>query len=725
MLLNFRQGVVSHQTGGFLNLNPSGNVDLVAENRPVTVTIAHAGTNYLYSEDSSIDDAWIGPFDTNTRYWLFWDFDTLNFSPAYGSTTLEPVYQPVAPGYNIPTIVNAVPGAGSPDALGSFVVNQHFILPTGRAFEVRNSSANDGFYTTSSSVYDPVLGRTTIFVEEEVPGAVADGNLYLEFDTFGQPLLQTGRIWYDTSTHRTFVYTGSSWAERIRVFAAQLYQLSFSPLGTNAPPNFTGTQIGDVSSIRAGRVMYTDSFIPIIRDDGTFLTTEDQFFANASRVDALRLESNVARARSSMVLGAFSVVGWTADGVISVADYDMVGRGSTNDPLPPDDRTTVIGMLTEDLLPGETGSIIVQGVITNPEWNWLDVTHIGAPLWVDNGMLVPQDPHFNDVINFPVARNAVARVLARDTIVFDQGLGGRGARGPAGVFDISDLTLPYDMSFAAFGSPDTPNVTLGMFPITRNVLISMDDTSHRAYAETPGDVTVTYRLFKNANQVGTVTFLAGSSTGTVAFDYDIDLAPGDVLKFVAPTSANAVISNVAVTVVACAVATPYCSMEVVNEQPPLPPPPDVSFTDLLRADPGPGFDSVLSSDSVGTSGWQNPGADNYFVLGPYIESQVTAPTIVDTFYYTTTTNEATIPLQILYTCYTGAATWSYNIVSSDNNSLTVTAATPQAGGTQYLVEVTLDPREGFYDVSLLEVTANVGGSSSVVQANIATREFQF
>ena len=37
---------------------------------------------------------------------------------------------------------------------------------------------------------------------------------------------------------------------------------------------------------------------PMRRDNGTFFTTEDQFFTNQSRVDALRLEANVSRAQS-------------------------------------------------------------------------------------------------------------------------------------------------------------------------------------------------------------------------------------------------------------------------------------------------------------------------------------------------------------------------------------------------------------------------------------------
>ena len=621
MRLTFRQGVVSHQTGGFLFLNGSGNVDLDASNRPAVVTIAHRGVDYLWSEDADYDDAWIGPFASNVYYWLYWNFDPLTFVRTFGYTTLEPVYQPVVPGYNIPTIVDVIPGfaegsPGSPAAPvpGAFVILGHFILPEGRQFEVRLSTGNDGLYTTIDSTYDSTLGRTTIRVEEEVISDIADGNLFMEFDTFGNTLVLAGRMWYDTSTNRMYEYTGSSWAERIRVFAARLHNLSFSPLGTNSPPNFTGTQIGAMNTTtRAGRVLFTDSTTPIQRDDRTFVTTEDQFFANASRVDALRLESNVARAKASMPLAAFQVVGWTAEGVISSADYDMVGRGDPGDPLPPDDRTTVLGILCEPLNVGETGAVIVQGVITNPDWNWLDVTRVGAPLWVsDSGLLVPQDPHFTDVFAYPVGRVPVARVLARDTIVFEQGLGGKGDRGPGGggITDFSVvnvgtgagvhaqtvgteaqlksfiagdnvtitesateitinavvppptpdpvLSLPYDMSFFVAGIP-TADMIVGVFPVPRTVFIDSAATTHQAAAETAATAETVFIINVGATQVGTVTFAAAATTGTVAFSADVTLAAGDILKMIAPATPDATLEDISVMLVGCASTVSDCT----------------------------------------------------------------------------------------------------------------------------------------------------------------------
>lgn len=611
MRLTFRQGVVSHQTGGFLNLNINSNVDIAAANRPVVVTVAHGTVDYLWSEDASVADAWVGPFASNTSYWLYWDFNSLTFERTFGYTTLEPVYQPIAPGYNIPAIIGVIPGTGgSPDANGAFTIAGYFIMPAGREFEVRTSTANDGFYTVVESVYDSGLGRTTIYVEEAVPSVVADGNLYLEFDTFGQPLVQAGRCWFNTSNNRFYEYTGSTWAERIRVFAAKLYNISFSPLGTYSPPNFTGTQVGIMNTTRrSGRVLFTDSAVPIKRDDGTFITTEDQLFANASRVDALRLESNVARAEASMNLAAFQVVGWTAEGVISSANYDMVGRGDPGDPLPPDDETTVLGILCEPLLTGETGAVIVQGVVTNPDWNWLNVTRVGGPLWVsDNGTLVPQDPHFTNTLTYPIGRVPVARVLARDTIVFEQGLGGKGDRGPGGGGGLTDFSvvnvgtgagvhaqtvgteaqlkslvagtnititpsateilisadnpitsLPYDMAFFFAGTPDVANGLLGSFPIARTVFVDSLATNHQAVAEVAPTAQTIFIIKVDATQVGTVTFGAGQTVGVVAFSADVTMIPGDVLKLVAPAVPDTTIADVSIILSGCASLLSDCA----------------------------------------------------------------------------------------------------------------------------------------------------------------------
>ena len=396
-------------------MTPSG-VDLLALNRPVTVTLAHKGTDYLFSEDNTVSAAWPGPFSVSEKYWLYWDFDLLTFTRTFGMTTLEPVVQSVEPGYGNKDIVGVI--AGIPE-VGSFVVEGQFVLTSGKPFDVVNSTGNDGTYTVFSATFSGISGETTIVVNEEVVDSTVDGELTLDVDSEGFPLRTVGRMWYDTINNAHYVWQGSSWGEVLRVFSALVINGStFISLSINAGSgDFTGTQTGDTASVRSGRVLFDEASNTIRRDDRTFFTTEDQFFANASRVDAIRLESNVQRAQSNdSTIAEFSVVSFRADGLIETGQYNDTG-------------TTVVGVLTEDLLYHEVGGVIIQGVVTNPSWNWSEV---GAELWVDNGELVDVDPHVSDVITYPTVRVPCARVLDSDTVVFEQGLGGVGPVGPMG-----------------------------------------------------------------------------------------------------------------------------------------------------------------------------------------------------------------------------------------------------------------------------------------------------
>jgi len=510
MRLSFRQGVVSYQSSSgvqdFLDVNVSGNIDLQANNRPVTVTLAHKDKDYTYTEDFTVTDAWTGPFTSGLNYWLYWDFNLLTFERTFGYTLLEPIAQELEPGHGNVDVVSVIPGT-SP-GIGAFVVDGHFILDENYSFAIVGSEngENDGTYLVVQTVYDTFLGQTTISVSQDVVAPTGDlGEATLDIDYQGFPLLSDGRHWYNTQTKRHYVRNNDSWVEVLRVFAGRFNGtnqfLSLSDRATNA--DFTGTQTADNASVRAGRVIFDEASDPLRRDDRSFFTTEDQFFANASRVDAIRLESNVVRAQLiDPAAAAYSIVAWEEDGRVTAADYNDIGK-------------TVIGLLTEDLLINEVGSVIIQGVITNPDWNWttgVDKVPVGNPLWIENGQLIAYDPHSylnrdttpiqnvqngssgqffevagaytlskgsviavkdnsanNDgnytvveavfstlsgnttifveeividpvasgnilltVGNFPIARVPVARVLDKDTVVFEQGLGGVGDSGPPG-----------------------------------------------------------------------------------------------------------------------------------------------------------------------------------------------------------------------------------------------------------------------------------------------------
>lgn len=516
MRLDMRQGVVSHQPGGFLHMNANGNVDILATNRSTVVATAHHDTNYLHSEDAPVVAAWTGPFSVGDC-WLYWQFDLLTFQRTFGKTTLEPIAQSIPPNGNAVNIIQSVAGSNNH---GQFVVSGYFVLTAQRPIVVTSSQSNNGMYTIVTSVYNSILGQTTLFVAETIPTTTTnDGDVSLDLDGAGLPLLTEGRMWYDTNDHKHYEYVGGVWIEVLRVFAARLVNgSSFLSHSISGNSTFTGTQIGDTSSTLTGRVLFTENSNVIKRDDRTFLTTEDQFFTNQSRVDAIRLESNVARAKSiEAAIAGFTIVAWVDDGTIGTAQYNHTS-------------TSVVGVLTEDIFLGEVGAVIIQGVVTNPSWNWTGgPTPIptGSPLWVENGILTASNPHVTDVLTYPTSRVPVARVLGIDTVIFEQGLGGVGDQGPPGslealppanTIDIGAVTLVTPssdtqralvisdtdprLSNARTPTPHTHSATEVLFTpggnlISNNVQLTLEELGNTKFDKAGGTLTGPITLFSN------------------------------------------------------------------------------------------------------------------------------------------------------------------------------------------------------------------------------------
>jgi len=236
--------------------------------------------------------------------------------------------------------------------------------------------------------------------------------------------------WYDTTNNIMFVYQSGSFSEVVRVFAAK-YEYDGSNLFSMAAglPNlpFAGSQVGLINSQNAsGRIIFDDNGVIITRESGELFTTEDQFFATGSQVNAVRLESSVHHATTTIQVAAFDIVKYTAPGKVTPAGYDDIGN-------------SVLAVVLEDAAFDEVTTTMIQGVIANPLWNWQTV---GAELWViANGLLTETDPNISDVGTYPVKRVPIARVLSNKEIIFEQGLGGIGKTGldgtPASLVDAS------------------------------------------------------------------------------------------------------------------------------------------------------------------------------------------------------------------------------------------------------------------------------------------------
>lgn len=228
----------------------------------------------------------------------------------------------------------------------------------------------------------------------------------------------SGQHFFDTTEKKMYIFELGNWREVIRAFAAKVNNITFTPLGSGFPSTpFAGTQVNILGTVNAGRIIVDDDAEPIRRVNGEFFTTESDFFINGSPVNTIRLEANVLSATALTPIGAFQVVQLTDFGRIEIATYN-------------DLQTTLIAMLMEALNTNETGTIITQGTITNPAWNF---TTPGAELWIDGlGAFTEDDPHVLDPGTYPIGKPPIARVITPTTIFFDQGLGGKGDTGVPG-----------------------------------------------------------------------------------------------------------------------------------------------------------------------------------------------------------------------------------------------------------------------------------------------------
>lgn len=225
--------------------------------------------------------------------------------------------------------------------------------------------------------------------------------------------------WFNTATNTMYVYTSGAFREVIRTFAAKFNTNVFTPMGYGfAQRPYAGTQVGVLLSTLVGRILVDDIGDPIRRTNGHFLTTEHDFFIDGSPVNILRLESTVLTGTAQLEnLHAYQVVIFSEFGQIGHATYNDIQAGA-------------IAILLEDLNRYDTGTVCIQGHITNPNWVW---TTVGSPLWIDDtGTLVEIDPHLTDPFTHPTSKAPVARVVTQNSIIFDQGLGGKGDTGPAG-----------------------------------------------------------------------------------------------------------------------------------------------------------------------------------------------------------------------------------------------------------------------------------------------------
>lgn len=203
---------------------------------------------------------------------------------------------------------------------------------------------------------------------------------------------QNDQHWFDTSKTTMYVWNGSRWEEKIRLFAAKYDESSI------IIPYLPGSQVGLNTPTNAGFILFDDDEKPIKKwrrdNKGEFLTTETPIITHASRV------SNVILDGATHICQAVeNIPQWSA---VCFVDNNRVKLASYMDPRP------IAGIVKWNMNVGDIGIIHTSGYITNNNWNW--TVPASTPLFVGlSGEITTQVPQTGSI-------QCVGMVIDSDTI---------------------------------------------------------------------------------------------------------------------------------------------------------------------------------------------------------------------------------------------------------------------------------------------------------------------
>lgn len=238
-------------------------------------------------------------------------------------------------------------------------------------------------------------GHTTL---EPIEGATAPVNP------------QNDQHWYDTGRNRMVVWSvaANRWQQKVRVFAAQLTGNGIFISMSIHSPSFIGTQTGILAAVdvNAGALVFDADGKVLKRNNGTFFTTEDVVVTGVASSSQVKVGGILVEAEAQTNIPKFTVVQFTDFNKIKTANSTVL-------------NTAPYGLTNQDAAVGDIVSVAMEGVITNPDWDWSSLG-INAPLFVDNnGQLTGVEPLIPIVIGYVVDRDVV--LINSSTTVIGQG----------------------------------------------------------------------------------------------------------------------------------------------------------------------------------------------------------------------------------------------------------------------------------------------------------------
>lgn len=111
------------------------------------------------------------------------------------------------------------------------------------------------------------------------------------------------------------------------------------------------------------------------------------------------------------------------------------------------------------------------------------------------------------------------------------------------------VIVGYDVATSVFGKPTDGEVVM-RFRACRAYTLQSDQTNGQAKSSVAATASSVFTVAKNGVAVGTITFAASGTVGTIAIASNISFAIGDVLTITAPATADLTLADVDFTLVA-------------------------------------------------------------------------------------------------------------------------------------------------------------------------------
>lgn len=360
-------------------------------------------------------------------------------------------------------------------------------------------AADSAVMTFADGINNYLVTERTQMIDAWIGPFVSGTNYWLYFDinvitgarTFGHTIHSpnegaaapttplTDQHWFDTTTNIMKVWTGASWARKIRVFAAELSSGSVFTSVSISSPIFTGTQIGNLANtpISVGSLVFDSvSGGPVKKSDGSFFTTEDLAITGIASSSHVKMGSIIIEAEAQSNIPSYSIVRFVDFNKVIVATNYLIDNGT-------------YGIVDYGTTTGNSVNVTLEGLIENSDWDWTSAG-INAPLYVDSSGYL--------TTTVPPTPIIVAAVVDRHTI----------------------LLRPSSLFLNTFDDPMTPTnpgtATLSVAAVDVIHPIVVGDNDPRITSVNPHITDLTLHLTPNENNF--LDTLVGYSGGLVAMD---------------------------------------------------------------------------------------------------------------------------------------------------------------------------------------------------------------